>query len=210
MRKQAFTLTELAIVLIVIGIVMGGVINYSSAAYTQHQFESAESELESIKTSLIAYAATNGKLPYPDTTDDGEGDTIATLPTTLSKLPYIDLQEKANDPYSMSYYYDVSDTLVDSDDSNICARLKTLAQSTTALPQVGDDQATPNTYPVAAVIISSGDDKILTGQNLATDTDRVYEMAQNQYDDTTNNDIVIELSAYELMGNICDLASFIN
>ena len=198
MQKKAFTLIEMAIVLSIIAIVLGGILTTGKTAYQKQQYESTKSDMKSIKSSLISYASTYGKLPYADTDADGEGDS----PDVNGSMPYIDLQVNSTDSYGMKYYYDVNDSLVTSDDSNICSILKTIS----GLPSVANDSDITK-YSVAAIIISSGEDKELTGQN-SDATARVYEMAENRYDETTNNDIVVELSAYELLGSICDLTDF--
>lgn len=209
MNKKAFTLTEMAIVLIVMSIVLGTFINIGSVVLDKKKISSTHDDMESIKTALISYASTHGKLPYPDFDGDGEGnDDNTSFPTTssITYLPSLDLAQKSKDSYGVNIYYDVNDALVDSNSTSICESLKII----NGYPIVVNDDNSSN-YTVAAVIISSGSDKLLTGEN--NNTDRIYEMSVNKYQDITdtidnanaNNDIVIELTTYELMGAICDL-----
>lgn len=203
--KKAFTLIEMAIVLVVIGIVMGGILSISKAAYDKNKIESTQSELENIKTALISYASTYGKLPYPDSSGDGVGDSST---ITLGTLPYIDLQIKSTDAYGMNYMYDVNDILPTSDDSNICTNLKAIKIDNSDYPRVSNNSAIAK-YAVAVYLLSRGKDKELTGQNSYSGTnDRVYEMSENRYNENDNNDLVLEISVYELLGSICSLQSF--
>ena len=203
MKKKAFTIIELAIVLIIIALVLGGTLSIGKTAYKKNQLESTKVEMKIIKTALVSYASTYGKLPYPDTDGDGEQNSTA----ELGDIPYIDLQIKSTDEYGMKFKYDVWDNLANSDDSNICSILKdiNISAASTDYPKVADDGNNIK-YPLAAIIISRGENKILTGEN--NDSDRIYEMGENRYHNSENDDIVVELSVYELLGSICDLTDF--
>jgi len=64
------------------------------------------------------------------------------------------------------------------------------------------DNATANTMTVAALVISKGEDRVLSGEN--NTTNRIYESVNNTYNDVTNNDMSIELTHLELYGALCE------
>ncbi len=201
MKRKAFTLIEMAIVLIIVAIVVGSFLNVGMATLEKEKISTTQDDLKAIKTSLIAYAAKHGKLPYPDIDEDGKGDSTADCTTDDCELPYMDLNIKSKDNFGMAYNYDVWDVLVDTNRDSFCSDLK-YPYTGNQLPRVQND-AEDNNYSVVATILSKGEDKILTGENI--DKDRIYEMTENKYHDSDNNDIVVELSAYELLGSVCDL-----
>lgn len=212
-NKKAFTLIEMAIVITIIGIVVGSFINLGSTVLEKRKISTTQDELESIKTALISYAAKHGRLPYPDTDgngyendgdDEGNGDTnIADCLTDDCELPYLDLKVKAKDNFGMAYNYDVWDAIINTNRDSFCSVLQ-YSYIGNSLPKVQNDDE-DQTYSVAATILSKGEDKVLTGENANTPEDRIYEMKDNKYNDTTNNDLVEELTVYDLLGQVCDL-----
>ncbi len=198
MKKNAFTLIEMSIVLILISIVLGGFINMGIASIEQQKISTTKLELKAIKTALIAYAAKKGKLPTADSNDDGIGDSNIT--GNILNLPYLDLKIKAKDNFGQKYHYDVWDQITISNRDSICSSLQNHFTQDN-YPKVIND--TNNDFSVVAVIISKGKDIQLTGAN--NSTNREYEMSENKYDKLTNDDLTIELTSYELLGNICDL-----
>ena len=65
-NQSGFTLVELAIVLVIIGVLLGGFIGTLSSRIENTRKSDTQDELEDIKQSLIAYAFVNGRLPCPD------------------------------------------------------------------------------------------------------------------------------------------------
>ena len=202
--KKAFSLLELSIVLIILGLVMGIFLSFGKSLYKVSKVEATKYELQAIKNSLIAHISVQGKLPKSDSNGDGIGDTVG-----FGDIPYIDLSISPRDTYGMIYQYDVSDSLVNSDESNVCIALSSIYQeisdinSSTVYPQMVDESSSSK-YAVAAVIISKGANKVLSGEN--NSTNRKYEMGINRYNVDNRDDLVVELSALELIGKMCDLS----
>lgn len=207
-NKKAFTLIEMAIVLTILAIAVGSVIKLLNVSYQKDRMIENKQDIHKIKQALIGYAALNNKLPSADMVSDpngsngkGEGQ------IGLGDLPYLDLHLSVKDQYGMNYMYDVNGSLLSTtSNTEMCTQLESIANSQTGLPRV-ENYNTPvtDTYSVAAVIVSKGNDKVLTGKNIYSGTnDRVYEMNSNTYHEITNNDFVLEINAMELYSRLCN------
>jgi prepilin-type N-terminal cleavage/methylation domain-containing protein len=75
--SAGFTLAELAIVLLIIGLLVGGALIPLGAQVELKRIGDAQKSLDDIKEALLGYAAANGRLPCPDTTGDGVEDRTA-------------------------------------------------------------------------------------------------------------------------------------
>lgn len=67
---QGFTLVELAMVLFIVTLLLGGMLVPLAAQLEGRQRRAAEEQLEQIREALIGYALINGYLPCPSTTSD--------------------------------------------------------------------------------------------------------------------------------------------
>ena len=73
---KGFTLVELAVVLIIIGLLLGGLFVPLTAQTDYKAFSETNTTLEEAKSSLLGYAIANGRLPCPATaTSNGLEDT---------------------------------------------------------------------------------------------------------------------------------------
>ena len=65
-NQRGFTLIELAIVLVIVGVLLGGFISTLASRIDHTRKSETADELEDIKQAMIAYAFVNGNLPCPD------------------------------------------------------------------------------------------------------------------------------------------------
>jgi len=72
-QTKGFTLVEMAIVLVVISLLVGGLLMPLSTQIENNQRTETKKALEEIKEALIGYALTNGNLPCPDTDNPPDG-----------------------------------------------------------------------------------------------------------------------------------------
>ena len=154
MKKDAFTLMEMAIVLIIISIILAGSVNMGIKSLEQQKISTTKIELKAIKIALIAFAAKKGRLPNGDSNDDGIADSNIT--NYALNLPYIDLKTKSKDNFGQKYHYDVWNNLTDSNRDSICNTLQN-HYTQDSYPRVVDDTNT-NNFSVVAVVISKGND----------------------------------------------------
>ncbi len=109
--RGGFTLVELAIVLIIVGLVLASLFVPISAQVNQSQRIESRRDLLDIREALLGYALINGKLPCPDNTGDGSEDACLNTNSTSStegNLPWSTLGLKANDVWGQAFRYRVN------------------------------------------------------------------------------------------------------
>lgn len=73
-NNDGFTLVELAMVLLIIGLLLGGLLMPLATQVEQRDRRTVQQQLEEIKSALLGYAVINGSLPCPSfETDPGSG-----------------------------------------------------------------------------------------------------------------------------------------
>ncbi|MGQ9859416.1 MAG: type II secretion system protein [Thermodesulfobacteriota bacterium] len=189
--QAGLTLVELAIVLVVLGLVVGMTLPLLSELSKQRHHRSTQRDMEEIKESLVGYAVIHGRLPWSDTTGDGVGDTNR----TVGALPFLDLGLGAVDAWRSPYRYDVNDRLTNTNSVQaLCAALSQIASGEPpglAFTQGGQPSAQ------AVVALSGGENSRLDGEN--GDGDRLYEaLAQSD----SYDDLVIWISPSTLAGRL--------
>ncbi len=91
---RGFSLVELAVVLVIIGLLLGGLLAPLGTQMENDRRKETQATLEAIREALIGYAVINGRLPCPDTNNDGlANDACSNLSTRVNKgrLPYATL-----------------------------------------------------------------------------------------------------------------------
>ncbi|MFK8010645.1 MAG: prepilin-type N-terminal cleavage/methylation domain-containing protein [Marinicellaceae bacterium] len=92
-KNQGFTLIELTIVLLIIGLIIGSVQTFYRDTVNVSDFVKINAQLESIDQALVSFALKNNRLPCADTNGDGyEGNTSVTCGNGVSNhtgaVPY--------------------------------------------------------------------------------------------------------------------------
>lgn len=115
-RAKGFTLVEMAVVLVILGLLLSGLLMPLSAQIDQKNYSTTQKELGEIKETLIGYAlshpALDGKphLPCPDSVgNDGIEDRASTACSDAEgNLPWADLGLPAIDSWGNRYRYRVA------------------------------------------------------------------------------------------------------
>ena len=132
--QNGFSLIELAVVMMIMGLLLGGLLAPLGSRNQQQRLDIVESDLEAIKAALISYAVRHGRLPCPDTEAEspidlrdglennpaperrcGHAAGIVAAPNIAEQrkvvtgfLPYNDLGLGQYDAYGNAYIYTVS------------------------------------------------------------------------------------------------------
>lgn len=114
---RGFTLVELTVVLMIVGLVLASLFVPISAQVSQAQRTETRRDLLDIKEGLLGYTLINGKLPCPDTTGDGVEDACLNTNTTSStegNLPWSTLALKSTDIWGRPFRYRVNNAFTTS------------------------------------------------------------------------------------------------
>lgn len=104
-----FSLIELAVVLVIIGLMLGGLLVPLGTQIESDKRKENAATLESIKDALIGFAIINQRLPCPDTNADGREDCPSVAPDGGPKgLPFADLGVSRNDAWGNPWRYAVT------------------------------------------------------------------------------------------------------
>lgn len=115
-NSRGFTLVEMAIVLVVVGLLVSALLTPLSAQRDLKDYAETKKNLEEIKESLIGYALTHGYLPCPaisasNGVEDRTGATCTdpgTGPKRVGYLPWAELGVSKLDSWNHLYRYSVT------------------------------------------------------------------------------------------------------
>jgi len=93
--QRGFTLVEMAIVMVVLGLLLGGILAPLSARQEQDRRDKNAALLDQAREALIGYALTNRRLPCPDTDGSGQENGCAPFDPSIApatgRLPWVTL-----------------------------------------------------------------------------------------------------------------------
>lgn len=193
-NKQGFTLVELAIVLVIIGLLLATFLTPLTAQMALRNNSQTRTELNEIREALVGYAlshsAVDGRpfLPCPDTDGDGIENRVGALCGNVrGRLPFSDLGLVGSDSWGNRFIYQVTQNFANSATGFILAS----AGDITVLNAAGGNPIATN---IPAIVLSLGEDGAVApavgaDQLENTDPDNFYvnkdfaENALNPYDD---------------------------
>ncbi|MEM8499105.1 MAG: prepilin-type N-terminal cleavage/methylation domain-containing protein [Pseudomonadota bacterium] len=196
-NMRGFSLIEMAVVMVVLGLALGGLLSPLSQQLESSDRKQAQAELKTIKEALMGHAMAEGRLPCPDTNGDGQENTQTVAGQQVCVLPYGNLPYQAlavgrDDPWNQSYAYYVTADFADDDETTPSCSVAPSGVSF-ALCAAGDLEVLDNTgNPIAdqlpAIILSHGKTRL---ENAASNTTRSIMEARNfnpnQHTDGTAN-----------------------
>jgi len=164
MNQYGFTLIEMAIVLLIIGLLLGGLLMPLSERLNVQRYSETEDSLEEIKGAILGFALDQGRLPCPDTSGDGSENTPCV--DIEGAIPWVTLGVGRADGWQHPFRYrvDAAFSVSVPDPANTTSGLTINDQSGTALSAADPDA------PVA-VIFSCGRDGMANDDNDATGAD---------------------------------------
>lgn len=108
---QAFTLIEMAVVLVIIAFLIGGLLAPLTEQSRQQKIQTTQSMLLEAQEALLGFALTKGYLPCPDSTGDGRENRTASDQCDYEQidgfLPWLDLGVKRTDSWGNPLRYRV-------------------------------------------------------------------------------------------------------
>ncbi len=192
---MGFTLVEMAIVLVIVGLLISAFLAPLSAQRDLKDYSDTKLHLEQIREALYGYAIINGGLPCPTTTADptdnvnyGHSDATCLLTDPAGVLPWKDLGVQESDSWGMQrnvttdpwvgyWLYRVDPNFVNT------FSLTTKTQATNPNPganiNIRKSDGTSSTISAeraVAVICTTGKNRTANGQNASFETaSPVYE-----------------------------------
>ncbi len=207
MKKNGFTLLELVISLLILGLLFAGILGPLSTRVEQKERQSTQEILDEIKESLYGFAMMNGRLPCPDTdtpADGIENDCTAGTPPVSGVLPWTTLGISGEDSWGNPLTYQVTQSFADTTDGGGC--VAPLPPATVGvsfqLCSIGDitinDEAGSNVVLGIPAVVFSGGKENYTGSSLETEnTNNDAIFAYTDYRQETNkefDDLMIWIS----------------
>ena len=115
-KQEGFTLLELAIALLIIGLLLGGILGPLSTQMEQKDRQGTQEQLNDIGEALLGFAISNGRLPCPDTDNDGIENRTGTdnsCAASVDGLPWVDLGVAEFDAWREHFTYAVTSDFAD-------------------------------------------------------------------------------------------------
>jgi prepilin-type N-terminal cleavage/methylation domain-containing protein len=182
--QSGFSLVEMAIVLAIVALLLGGLLPTLSGQIEQQRRNETSKYMGEVRDALLGYAMANDTLPCPDTNGDGTAEaTCTTVAQQVGTLPYKDLGVTDKDAHGSVLVYAVTKAFADSTTPFTLGTAGTMRICTTAA-------CTANlTNKAVAVIVSRGANWASTpstdeAENTDGDTDFVsHDFVQDGFDD---------------------------
>lgn len=212
-QKTGFTLVEMAVVLAIVGLMLGGLLVPISAQMDQKNYSKTQQDMSEIREALIGYGLSHGYLPCPtnSATNGAEERTGTACTNRVGFLPWAELGVPKLDNWGHLYRYSVKPTYADS------ATKISLSSTGDITLRTRDSTGTlvnlSNAGAIPAVVVSFGkngvygfsDDGVQVGNSSTTNTDEVTNgsgstsfVSRNYTDVTTGggefDDLVIWIS----------------
>lgn len=112
---------EMAVVLVVFSLVMGGLLGPLSSQYENRQRSETVQAMANLAEALEGFALVNGRLPCPDTSGDGLEDLTGNQCSAASgELPWATLQGQRSDAWGNGWRYRVTLVFADRTDGTGC------------------------------------------------------------------------------------------
>jgi prepilin-type N-terminal cleavage/methylation domain-containing protein len=207
-NQRGFTLLEIAVVMIIIGILTGGGVSLMKLLTERKARSETIEYLKQARMVLVSFAVNNGRLPWADSDGDGLENSSATNGT----LPFLTLQIAPADAYKRVLRYAVNPNLT----ANRYAGCSALRTGLAAPPEIVDADGAGAAFAVAAVLISAGpmdadgNGNVFDALSAGTHQGNNITGAPNYLRHppvATYDDLAVYISAHELSAEVCEYLS---
>jgi prepilin-type N-terminal cleavage/methylation domain-containing protein len=218
MRKQpGFSLIEMAIVLFIVALLMGGLLPTISSQIEQKNRSDTIKQLDEIQQALLGFAIIHGRLPCPTPTTiinptavgyGEEAGSCSSNPSAEGYLPWKTLgvtevdawgskRSSASDPWTGYWRYRVDRNFA----SPITLSTSFSADSLTIQNSAGVNITSTTERPIA-IIFSTGKNLTADGQNATTSFESTNGIYQSDVPSPTFDDIMIWISRPQLFNRM--------
>ncbi len=227
-KSGGFSLVEMAIVLVIVGVLLGGLLPTISSQIEQQRRNETRKYINEVRDAMLGYSAANGSLPCPDITNDGLADIASAVTTdnipitgqstkkyscsaTVGTVPYNTLGVTPNDSYNSALIYAVTPVFGERNEvysatggggTLLSSSFFNLSSTGTLRICTSAACSTNLTSTAAAVIVSRGANWALTpSTDEAENTDNDTDFVSHDFTPTFD-DIVIWLSPNTLFNRM--------
>lgn len=206
--ERGFTLIEIAVVLVIIGLLAGGGVSLMRVLTERKARSEAAVYLQNAQQAILGHAERTGRLPWADT----DGDGVENSGAAGGGLPHATLQVAPRDPYKRALRYALNANL-GVNRSQGCAALRA---GLSGAPLVIDADGSAAALPVAAVLISAGPmdadndgngfDRLAAGGHQGDNTDGQPNYLRHP-PVAAFDDLVVYTGGNELFAALCEYLS---
>jgi len=188
--SPGFTLIEMAMVLVIVGIIISIVATVLPSLIKSSKIKKARSILEEVDYAIQGYVTANGRLPFADNGTTGEEDSAT--PTYFGNLPYVTLGlSSGDDAWGNRLKYGVNKDLTTTNAGTLGEALKTACSDSPINPDKLHVNITGAQTHMACVVVSGGPKDEDSAGGLF---DGLNQVDDASYDDPNR---IIESGAYD-------------
>ncbi len=158
-KDRGFTLIEMAVVLVIIGLLLGGMLIPIGAQIDQKNYSDTKKSLDEAKEALVGYAITRGYLPCPAISDVNgleDRDAGGACNTRVGFLPWEELGVMPTDSWGYLYRYSVTPAFSNSTSSISVSPLTGRDITIRTRNTAGGLENLSNADDIPAIIMSHG------------------------------------------------------
>ena len=162
-----FTILEMAVVLVIIGLLLGGMLIPLSTQVESTRIKETRQELDDVTDALIGFAIANQRLPCPDIDGDGLEDNVPAPCNREGDVPWVTLGVGREDAWNNTIRYRVDEAF------SAAAPIPDPADTASRLgvqDRAGSQMTVAQPDGPVAVIFSRGDDGVANGWNVTPGT----------------------------------------
>jgi prepilin-type N-terminal cleavage/methylation domain-containing protein len=194
--NRGFSLVEMAVVLVILGLLIGALVLPLSGQLDAKRYSETRQELENIKSALIGFAVLYGRLPCPSNEPNPANvnygvETTCTALTAEGYLPWKTLGMSETDAWNGSRIDDTSPGLwryrvnINFSSATTLFTINTLpntAENLSVVNTAGNNLTTTSENPVA-VVFSTGKNLVPDGENAVFNTTYQSDLPSVTFDD---------------------------